>query len=210
MNAIYERLHRSWQLLVRSILVIRDHPKLLIFPLVTGFLTVGIALFFLAPVALVLLAPQWIEGSRIRAVAESIGFLRFQRGATFNFQVAPVGGAILAGLYLLDMFLATMGSVAFNSEILEALSGRAVSIRHGFRVAFSRWKAVLMWSLLAGLVGLLIRKLEERLSFIGKVVAGWIGLAWSVAYLYASDGVVPGPYDAGMMAMGWKPKKASS
>ena len=77
MNAISEKLQRSWQLFVRSILVLRDHPKLLIFPLVTGLLTIGIALFFLAPVALVLLAPHWIEGSRVRALADSIGFLRF-------------------------------------------------------------------------------------------------------------------------------------
>jgi Family of unknown function (DUF6159) len=177
-------------------------------------------------------------------------------------------------------------------------------------VALSRWKPVLLWSLLAGLVGLIIRKLEERFSFIGRMVLGWIGLAWSVAsifaipilvrepslsnpfavlsksaetikrtwgemlsgyigmqgsnvlffwasilgwlwaglvayllgnpwvllvagvlwllclivysyvagvasrvylcalYLYAADGVVPGPYDASMMAMGWKAKKS--
>ncbi len=184
MNAIYEKLHRSWQLFVRSLQVIRDHPKLLIFPLITGVLTVGIALFFLAPVALVLLAPHWIEGSRIRAVADSIGFLH-RHGANINLNVAPLGSAILAGLYLLDMFLATMGSVAFNSEILEALSGHAVSIRHGFGVAFSRWKSVLLWSLLAGLVGLVIRKVEQRLSFVGRIIAGWIGLAWSVASIFA-------------------------
>jgi hypothetical protein len=28
-------------------------------------------------------------------------------------------------------------------------------------------------------------------------------------YLYACDGVVPGPYDASMMAAGWKMKKSS-
>jgi Family of unknown function (DUF6159) len=263
-------------------------------------------------VGLVLLALHWIEGSRLRAVAGSIGFLKAQQGHTFNFQVAPLGSAILAGVYFVSMFLATLCSVAFNSEILEALSGRAVSIRHGFGAAFSRWKSVLLWSLFAGLVGLVIRKLEERLSFIGRLVVGWIGLAWSVAsifaipilvrepalsnpfkvlsrsaetikatwgemlsgyvgmkgsnvlffwasvvvwfwagliayllgnpwvlavagglwllcliaycylasvasrvylcalYLYASEGVVSGPYDASMMTMGWKPKKSMS
>jgi hypothetical protein len=97
MKAIYEKLHRSWQLFVRSITVIREHPKLLLFPLVTGLLTLGIALFFLAPVCLALLAPHGLEGSRIRAVAESIGFLRFQHGNTLHFRVEPLGSAILAG-----------------------------------------------------------------------------------------------------------------
>jgi hypothetical protein len=89
MNAVYEKLQRSWQLLVRSIQVIRDHPKLLIFPLITGLLTIGIALFFLAPVALVIAAPHWIDGSRIRAIADSIGFLKLQHGKTYTFEIAP-------------------------------------------------------------------------------------------------------------------------
>jgi hypothetical protein len=185
MNAIFERLQRSWQLFQRSVLVLRDHPKLLIFPIVTGVLTAVIALFFLAPVGAVLLAPHWIEGTRMRALAESIGFLRTHHGPGFNIQVAPFGTLILGGVYLLNMFLATMASVAFNSEILEALSGRAVSIRHGLGVACARWKSVLLWSLLAGLIGLIIRVLEERWSLFGRLIAGLIGIAWSVASIFA-------------------------
>ena len=310
MNTIYEKLRRSWQLFVRSIAVMRQHPKLLVFPLLTSLFTLAIALFFLAPVGLVLVAPHGVDGNKLRTVADSIGLVRFEGGNNFRFHVEPLGSAILAGVYLLSIFLATLCSVAFNSEILAALSGQAVSIRHGFAVAFSRWKSVLLWSLLAGLVGLLIRKLEEHLSFVGRLVMGWIGLAWSVAsiftipilvrepslvnpfsvlsrsaetikrtwgemltgyvgmkgsnilffwasivgwlwagliayllgnpwvlavaggfwlfsliiysylasiasrvylcalYLYASDGVVPGPYDASLMAQGWKLKKS--
>jgi hypothetical protein len=185
MNAIGEKLHRSWQLFKHSVMVIREHPKLLVFPIVTGILTAGIALFFLAPVALVLLAPHWIEGGRIQAVADSVGFLRFKQAGNFNFQLQPIGAAILAVIYLLDMFLATMASVAFNSEILEALGSRPVSIRHGISVACRRWKSVLLWSLLAGILGLTIRALEERLAFFGRLIAGFIGLTWSVASIFA-------------------------
>ena len=42
-----------------------------------------------------------------------------------------------------------------------------------------------MWSLLAGVVGLIIRALEERLAFVGRLVAGFIGLAWSIAAIFA-------------------------
>lgn len=54
MNAITEKLQRSWQLFKRSVLVIRENPKLLVFPVVTGVLITAIALFFLAPVGLLL------------------------------------------------------------------------------------------------------------------------------------------------------------
>jgi len=165
--------------------VIRGNPKLLVFPVVTGVLTTAIALFFLAPVVLVVAAPHWVAGSAIQKLADSIGFLRFpSAGGSFNWQIHPLGTAILACMYLLNMFLATMASVAFNHQILEALSGRPVSITAGIAAACARWKAVLLWSLLAGLVGLAIRALEERLSFFGRIVAGLVGMAWSVASVF--------------------------
>jgi hypothetical protein len=185
MNAIAEKLARSWQLFKRSVLVIQEHPKLLVFPIITGLLTLMIAIFFLAPVFLVLSAPHWMHAGALQAIADRFGFLRFHHGANFNFQFQPIGAMILAGIYLLNMFLATLSSVAFNSEILEALGGRPVSIRHGIESACLRWKSVLLWSLFAGLIGLVIRSLERRFSIFGRLVAGMIGLAWSVASIFA-------------------------
>ena len=185
MNSIGEKLARSWQLFKSSVKVIGAHPKLLIFPIVTGLLTLGIALFFLAPVVLVLIAPHWIHGGPIQSVANHFGFLRIRQGMPSAFQLQPLGSVLLAGMYLLNLFLATMSSVAFNSQIFEALAGRPVSIGRGIEAACLRWKSVLFWSLLAGTVGLLIRALEDKLSFIGRIVGGFIGLAWSIASIFA-------------------------
>lgn len=185
MNAILEKLQRSWLLFQRSVQVIFENPKLLVFPIVTGLLTLAIALFFLAPVALVFLVPHWVEGSRVQAIANSIGFLRLHNAGGVNFQIQPIGSALLAGVYLLNMFLATMASVAFNSQILEALNGQPVSISRGLAVACSRWKAVLLWSLVAGVVGLIIRSIEQRFAILGRLIAGLIGLAWSTAAIFA-------------------------
>ena len=185
MNAITDKLYRSWQLFRRSVLVIQQNPMLLIFPVVTGLLTAGIALFFLAPVGLMIFVPHWVAGTKVHWLADSFGFLRFHPGPSSSIYIQPVGTAILAGVYLVNMFLATMSSVAFNHEILEALSGRPVSIVRGLEAACSRWKSILLWSLLAGVVGLLIRAVEQRLAFVGRLVAGLIGLAWSVAAIFA-------------------------
>lgn len=91
MNTLYEKLSRSWQLFKRSVLVIREHPKLLVFPIVTSVLTLGIALFFLTPVAAVIQAPHWLEGHSFRAVADSTGLVRFDGGNNANFHVTPLG-----------------------------------------------------------------------------------------------------------------------
>src|SRR5262249_47366093 len=127
MNAISKKLQRSWQLFQRSVVVIRDHPKLLVFPIVTGLLTTAIALFFLAPVALMLLAPHWVGNWNLQAGAPAVGFVQNHNGTGGSFHMTPAGSLLLCGLYLVNMFVATMASVAFNHQILEALSGRPVS-----------------------------------------------------------------------------------
>jgi hypothetical protein len=185
MNSIAEKLQRSWQLFQSSVRVILQNPKLLIFPIVTGVLTSAIALFFLAPVALVLIAPHWVSGTHIQSIADSVGFLRFSNVGTYNFHLQPFGSTILTGVYLLNMFLATMASVAFNAEILEALNGQPVSIQRGIATACRRWQPILLWSLVAGVVGLIIRSLEERWALVGRAIAGLIGLAWSMASIFA-------------------------
>lgn len=86
--------------------------------------------------------------------------------------------------YFLSMVLATYFNVAFYHEILSALRGNGVSIRRGLAYALTRWQAVLLWATFAGLVGLLIRQLEERVDFFGKLIIGLIGTAWSVASIF--------------------------
>ncbi len=94
------------------------------------------------------------------------------------------GMVYLGAAYFLSMILATYFNVAFYHQILSALRGNEVSIRTGLAYALTRWQAVLLWATFAGLVGLLIRKLEERVGFFGKLVVSLIGTAWSVACIF--------------------------
>ena len=93
-------------------------------------------------------------------------------------------------IYFISMFLATFFNVAFYNEILMALDGRGVSFRRGLNVAWQRVGAILAWSLLAGVVGWLIRSLQERLPFVGRIVTGLIGLVWSIAAVFAIPVIV--------------------
>jgi hypothetical protein len=83
------------------------------------------------------------------------------------------------------MFFATFFNVAFYSEILSALEGQPVSIGRGLKFAGTKLTAILMWSLLAGIVGLVIKTIEERLGFIGQIVMRFVGAAWSIASVFA-------------------------
>jgi hypothetical protein len=59
-----------------------------------------------------------------------------------------------------------------------------VSFSGGLRLAAARLNAILAWSLLTGLVGLIIRGLEERVGIVGRWIVGFIGIAWSVASVF--------------------------
>jgi len=83
------------------------------------------------------------------------------------------------------MFIATFCNVAFYHEILAALGGQEVSLGRGFKFAVSRLASILMWTLFAGLIGLLIKQIEERFALVGRIVARLIGIAWSIAAVFA-------------------------
>ena len=67
-----------------------------------------------------------------------------------------------------------------------------MSVSAGLRLAWSRLVAILAWSLCTGLIGLAIRTLEARVGVVGRWIVGLIGLAWSVASVFAVPIIVVG------------------
>ena len=206
------KFKRSWEIFKASVAVTFRHRKLLWFPLLISLLTLVIALFFASAIAVpVVLHPtghhlnekaHWVAlkdyyfpapvrpepGDRPRSDSENptvVGHVQtgFVSHGTYN-RSSVWWYPVFLALYLLSMFLATFFNVAFYSEIMAALDGRGVSFRRGLRTAQSRLPSILAWSLLAGLVGWLIRMIEERLPFVGRIVMGLVGMAWSVAAVF--------------------------
>jgi hypothetical protein len=193
------RFQRSWQLLKSSMAVMGREKKLLLFPILTTICTIIIAGLFLVPVAFqptghaYTSAQHWeTVGHRIfqetpretTTVTQDTEALRMtghqQREGGFR----PLALAYFAVIYLASMFVATFFNVAFYSQILRALSGEPVSIGGGLSFACTRWQTILAWTLFAGLVGILIKALEERFGLLGKIIMRLIGAAWSVACVF--------------------------
>ena len=65
---------------------------------------------------------------------------------------------------------------AWGLLALGVKKGEMVSILAGTRLG-----PILMWTLFAGLVGLIIKTIEQRLSLVGRIIARLLGTAWSVA-----------------------------
>lgn len=197
------RIRTSMTIILNSLGVMSRHPKLMVYPLFNILGVIFIAIFFAMPVffetSIFNAGEEWAafqevlqtRGQETRAAREAgnegivdhapvtIGRVTFGGDGFMNLPIVP-----LAFLYLLSVYVMVFINVAFYSEIMKAFSGEQVRILRGIAFAATRWRAILVWSLMAGIVGLLIRKLEENIGFIGRWVVGLIGFTWSVASVF--------------------------
>ena len=173
------RIKTSLELFESSWSVMKKNKTLLFFPVIVLVFILMIMIFFLSSVVLLDtgdMLPEIINARNWPGMADRVTFL------TANYKLAF--SVIGAGVYLIAVFLATFFNVAFYNEILHALNGNSVSIARGIGAAWSKIKLILIWSLFAGLVGMIIKTLEERLSFVGRWIMTFIGFSWSVASVF--------------------------
>ena len=75
--------------------------------------------------------------------------------------------------------------VFFNTALVGAatirLQGGDPTLRDGLQLAWARKWVIFQWALLAATVGMILRMIEGRSSLTGKLIAGLIGLAWTLA-----------------------------
>jgi hypothetical protein len=103
------------------------------------------------------------------------------------------------GFYLVQYFVIIFFQTALTGVALMHLRGEPTSVGAGFALARAKLPQILGYALIAATVGLLLRMIQERLGLIGRLVVGFVGLAWTVATflvvpILASEGV--GPVDA--------------
>jgi hypothetical protein len=161
----------------------------LIFPIVTSIATIVIFLFFFFPAALYPTGHSYLTAEHWQTLAGKY-FHATGSGRHEHFTLSPIAAAYCAFLYLVSMFVATFFNVAFYNEILAALNGESVSLSRGLKFACTRWKAILLWALFAGVVGLIIKAIEQRFDAVGKIIARFVGLAWSIAAVFAIPVIV--------------------
>ncbi|WP_425601646.1 DUF6159 family protein [Dyella silvae] len=156
------RFSRSWSLMKASADVLRSDKSLLMFPLVSGICCLLVAASFLIPVALAFVGSGVAGETQERALS--------------------VGGYIALFLfYLVQYFVIIFFNTALAGAALMRLRGESTSFGEGMAIARSRIVSIFGYALIAATVGLVLRALQERLGLIGRLVAGFLGLAWTVA-----------------------------
>jgi len=153
---------RSWALMKASAGELRSDKSLLMFPLLSGLCTLLVAASFLIPIGVAMVA---------RGHAEEFA----------DHRMSPAYYLVLFAFYLVQYFVIIFFNTALAGAALQRLRGEPTSLGAGIAVARSRLGSILGYALIAATVGLLLRMLQERLGFIGRLVVGFFGLAWTVA-----------------------------
>lgn len=150
---------RTWQLMGASWRMLKQDKRLIVFPMISGVaLACVIALFaFPAYVAL---------GGHPR----SSGPVHMS---------LPMYAAMFV-FYFLDYFVIVFFNSALIACVMKQIDGEQPTIGYGLAFAWQRLPQILGWALLTSTVGMLLRLLEEKVGFVGRIVVGLLGMAWSV------------------------------
>ncbi|MGH2710434.1 MAG: DUF6159 family protein [Actinomycetota bacterium] len=120
----------------------------------------------------------------IMIASAGLGFMfwsggAFEQGAE-QFPRGPVDYVLLFVFYFVAYFI----GIFFNAAVVGAatirLEGGDPTLSDGLRLAWSKKGKIAAWAAVSATVGLILRSLEERAGFIGRIVINIIGAAWSV------------------------------
>ncbi len=83
------------------------------------------------------------------------------------------------------MFISTFFNTAIAAAASAGIEGRRLSFGRALAVPASRVGQLAVWALLATIFGVVLEQLARRLPLAGAIVARFVGLAWSIASLFA-------------------------
>ena len=153
------RFSRSLGLVKASAALLKSDPQLLVFPLVSAVSMVAVLLCFALPMFGLAAFDGLGGGAEGSPLVYSTAFLFYvvQYFVIFYFNAALVGAAMMR------------------------MDGGTPSFSDGLRIANSRFGAILGYAVLAATVGIILRAIQERVGFLGRIIVGMLGVGWSVA-----------------------------
>ena len=170
---MFDKISRSWTLVKASAAVLRSDKELLLFPVISSIATLLVAATFMLPV----IGLRLFEGGEIGILGAIVGFAFYlcQYFVIFFFNTALVGAAMIR------------------------LEGGDPTVADGLRIARSKAGVILGYAAIAATVGLVLQMISEKAGFLGKIVVGLVGMAWTAASFLVVPILVSrdvGPVDA--------------
>jgi len=83
--------------------------------------------------------------------------------------------------YLVSYFVVIFFNSAMAASIVAYLKGEKPSVKSSLTVAWNHMGHIFAWSLVSATVGMIFHALENRSSFVERIVGMVIGVAWGIA-----------------------------
>jgi len=151
------RIGRSIQLVQQSYRILMQDKELMILPLVSGVIVVGVAVSFFLGFGI---SPDDLRRDNPSALLPMFLLYVVTYAVGIFFQAAVIAGAT------------------------ERMRGGDPTVGSALRAAARRIGPILWWAVVAATVGVILRAIQERVGFLGKIVTGLAGAAWSLATFF--------------------------
>lgn len=164
------RIARGWELVKESWSVLRQDKELMLFPILSSIACILVAASFALPFIFV---PELTKAF--------VDQKNHENAAT----AGKIASYVIAFLfYFVNYFVIVFFNVALVSCALIRFRGGNPTVGDGLGAAVQRLPQIFAWALVAATVGMLLRMLEERLSWLGKIAVSLVGMVWSMAIYF--------------------------
>ncbi len=147
---MFENFTRSFQLVKESFEVLKKDKEIMLFPVISAIVTVLLLISFLVPIFF------------------------------YNTGIDNFGYGLLFVYYILSYFIV----IFFNTGLITCahmrLNGKDPTFRDGFNNAKKHIGKIFLWALISATIGLVLRIIADRSSWVGKIIVAIIGMAWSL------------------------------
>jgi hypothetical protein len=157
---MFDKISSGWELVKQSFRVLQEDKKLIVFPLLSGIAcTVVLAAFAI---------PLW-GTPQAQAL---LGHRQMPHD--------PLSYALLFLFYFVNYFVIVFFNSALVACAILRFRGGRPTIGFGLQVALARAPQIAGWALVSATIGIVLRVIESRSERVGQIVAGLLGMAWSI------------------------------
>lgn len=149
----------TWELMKSSWHVLMRDKVLLLFPVVSGIACFLVLVTFIIPVF-------GVGGAGMRSLARGMG--------------GAAGYALLFAYYLCNFFVVFFFNAALVDFVMTRMRGGEPTVGGSLRAATACLPQIAAWAVVASTVGIVLKALESRAGFLGRIVISLIGVAWTL------------------------------
>jgi hypothetical protein len=149
----------TWELMKASWHVLMRDKALLLFPVVSGIACFLVLLTFIVP---------------------AVGVGIAGKGHTTGGQGEVLTWVLLFCYYLCNFFVVFFFNAALVDFVVTRMRGGEPTIGQSLRAAVACMPQIAAWAVVSATVGVVLKALEGRAGFLGRLVISLVGVAWAL------------------------------